>query len=160
MAEAARLKGVSYHTVSRSVRTGKLPAQRIGRMALITMRDLHAWQPMRARAPKKYRRREPDASAVPTLIDLASGERVDLARQLALLIEANHELARGGSLAQVLPFLTERFAQALDLTRVEVWARDRASGELRRLAQFVAPQQANMPGPDLASHTSIGQLMT
>ena len=59
MAEAARLKGVSYHTVSRAVRRGKLPATRLGRMALITSEDLREWHPMRERAPRKYRRREP-----------------------------------------------------------------------------------------------------
>jgi excisionase family DNA binding protein len=60
MAEAARLKGVSYHTVSRAVRRGKLPATRLGRMALITSEDLRDWRPMRERAPRKYRRREPN----------------------------------------------------------------------------------------------------
>src|SRR5690606_25877223 len=59
MAEAARIKGVSYHTVSRAVRSGKLPAQRLGRMALISAQDLQAWRPMRERAPRKYRRPEP-----------------------------------------------------------------------------------------------------
>ncbi len=49
MAEAARLKGVSYHTVSRAVRRGKLPAKRLGRMALIDAGDLRTWQPMRER---------------------------------------------------------------------------------------------------------------
>ena len=45
MAEAARLKGVSYHTVSRAVRRGKLPATRLGRMALITSEDLRDGDP-------------------------------------------------------------------------------------------------------------------
>ena len=36
MGEAARLKGVSYHTVSRAVRRGVLQAQRIGKMVFIT----------------------------------------------------------------------------------------------------------------------------
>ena len=49
MAEAARLKGVSYHTVSRAVRRGKLPATRLGRMALIQSEDLREWRPMRER---------------------------------------------------------------------------------------------------------------
>src|SRR6266540_570598 len=81
MAEAARLKGVSYHTVSRAVRRNKLPAQRLGRMALIAADDLRAWRLMRERAPRKYRRREPNPGATPALLDLASGERVELARR-------------------------------------------------------------------------------
>lgn len=56
MREAARLKGVSYHTVSRALRFGRLPARRLGRQALITADDLAVWQPMRQRVPKKYRR--------------------------------------------------------------------------------------------------------
>src|SRR5215207_1516369 len=82
MAEAARLKGVSYHTVSRAVRRGKLPATRLGRMALITSEDLRDWRPMRERAPRKYRRREPNPEATPALLDLASAERVELASRL------------------------------------------------------------------------------
>jgi excisionase family DNA binding protein len=143
MAEAARLKGVSYHTVSRAVRRGTLPAQRLGRMALITASDLQAWRPMRERAPKKYRRREPDQTAVPALIDLASGERVDLARQLALVIETNHELTRGEPLDAFLAFLAERFAQALGLSRVELWTVDATSGAWRRAARFPSSRQAN-----------------
>ena len=88
MAEAARLKGVSYHTVSRAVRRGKLPATRLGRMALITSEDLREWRPMRERAPRKYRRREPNPEATPALLDLASAERVELASRLASLYEA------------------------------------------------------------------------
>jgi excisionase family DNA binding protein len=52
MTEAAQIKGVSYHTVSRAVRSGKLPAQRLGRMALIAAADLQAWRPMHERAPR------------------------------------------------------------------------------------------------------------
>lgn len=53
MVEAARLKGVSYHTVSRAVRKGRLPVERLGRMALISARDLHAWRPVKERVPRK-----------------------------------------------------------------------------------------------------------
>src|SRR6266545_228111 len=87
MAEAARLKGVSYHTVSRAVRRGKLPAQRLGKMAFINAADLQAWRPMVERAPRKYRRRTPQSDASPALIDLASGERVELARQLSVMLQ-------------------------------------------------------------------------
>ena len=93
MAEAARLKGVSYHTVSRAVRRGKLPATRLGRMALITSEDLRDWRPMRERAPRKYRRREPNPEATPALLDLASAERVELASRLASLSEALYAAA-------------------------------------------------------------------
>src|SRR5262245_27124875 len=93
VAEAARLKGVSYHTVSRAVRRGKLPAQRLGRMALISADDLRSWRPMRERAPRKYRRREPNPGATPALLDLASGERVELARRLSTLYEVIHGVA-------------------------------------------------------------------
>jgi excisionase family DNA binding protein len=135
MAEAARLKGVSYHTVSRAVRRGKLPAQRLGRMALIALPDLQAWRPMRERAPRKYRRREPDAAAVPALVDLASGERVNLAGQLALLIEANHDLVRDEP-TTFLQHLAERFAQAFGLAHVDIWTWG-ATDEAPRLAAHV-----------------------
>ena len=68
MADAAVFKGVSYHTVSRAVRRGKLPVQRIGRQALIAGADLNAWTPMKERAPRKYRQREPNADVTPTLV--------------------------------------------------------------------------------------------
>ena len=67
MAEAAQFKGVSYHTVSRAVRRGVLPANRLGRQALISRTDLEAWRPMVERAPRKYRRREPNADVVPVI---------------------------------------------------------------------------------------------
>ena len=57
MEQAAQRKGVSYHTVSRAVRRGRLPVQRLGRVALIGATALDAWQPMVQRAPKRYRRR-------------------------------------------------------------------------------------------------------
>src|SRR3954464_13623587 len=107
MAEAARLKGVSYHTVSRAVRRGKLPATRLGRMALITSEDLREWRPMRERAPRNHSSREPNPEATPALldlasvapaaplpeatphvVDLASAERVELASGLGSLYEA------------------------------------------------------------------------
>lgn len=74
MDDAARVKGVSYHTVSRAVRTGRLPVQRLGRMALISARDLADWQPLRERAPKKYRTREPDPTVTPTVRGLRTDD--------------------------------------------------------------------------------------
>ncbi len=70
MKEAARLKGVSYHTVSRALRHGRLPARRLGRQAFIAADDLATWHPMRQRAPKKYRR-----DADPTATERAVLER-------------------------------------------------------------------------------------
>jgi excisionase family DNA binding protein/PAS domain S-box-containing protein len=136
MAEAARLKGVSYHTVSRAVRRGKLPAQRLGRMALISAEDLRAWRPMRERAPYKYRRREPNPEATPALLDLASGERVDLARRLSSLYEVLHGAATELPLADFLSLLTDRLAGALDFRRVTLWGVDLNLGEATRLASF------------------------
>jgi excisionase family DNA binding protein len=75
MGEAARLKGVSYHTVSRAVRRGVLSAQRIGKMVFITRADLHAWHPKYDRAPMQYRHRVPAPDAKPVMIDLASRPR-------------------------------------------------------------------------------------
>jgi excisionase family DNA binding protein len=66
MRQAAQRKGVSYHTVSRAVRSGRLPSRRLGRQALIAEEDLAAWQPMRERAPKRYRRPAPDLSVLGT----------------------------------------------------------------------------------------------
>jgi excisionase family DNA binding protein len=87
MAEAARLKGVSYHTVSRAVRTGKLPVQRIGRMAMITAEDLEAWQPMVERRTSRHRYRAPDPSATPVLMDPVVGEWAEMMRRVSALEE-------------------------------------------------------------------------
>jgi len=127
MIEAARLKGVSYHTVSRAVRRGKLPARRLGRMALIAAEDLRAWRPMRERAPHKYRRREPNPEATPALLDLASGERVELARNLSTLYEAVYGAAAEQPLPEFLALVSERLASVLDFRRVVIWQVDEAT---------------------------------
>jgi PAS domain S-box-containing protein/excisionase family DNA binding protein len=145
MAEAARLKGVSYHTVSRAVRRGKLPAQRLGRMALISADDLRDWRPMRERAPRKYRRREPDPTATPALLDLASGERVSLAQRLSTLYELIHGGAGQLPLPEFLALLADRLASALDLRRVSIWVLADDGKTLRRMARF---------GPELSSMQS------
>jgi len=139
MAEAARLKGVSYHTVSRAVRREKLPAQRLGRMALIAAEDLRAWRPMRERAPRKYRRREPNPEATPALLDLASGERVELARRLSTFYEVLHGAAAEQPLPDFLALLAERLAGALSFKRVAVWGIDAAARRAIRLAHFGPP---------------------
>ena len=136
MAEAARLKGVSYHTVSRAVRRGKLPSQRLGRMALITADDLRDWRPMRERAPHRYRRIEPDPDAAPALLDLASGERVELARRLSTLYEILHGAAAALPLPVFLSLLADRLASALDFRRVAIWEIDRVTETAERLATF------------------------
>ena len=144
MAEAARPKGVSYHTVSGAVRRDKLPAQRLGRMALISAEDLRAWRPMRERAPLKYRRREPNLDATPALLDLASGERVDLARRLGVLYEAIHAAALALPTAEFLALLCERLGEALGLRRVALWGIDAAGRRAVRLAA-VGPPLSDLP---------------
>ena len=147
MAEAARLKGVSYHTVSRAVRRNKLPATRLGRMALITAEDLRDWRPMRERAPRKYRRREPNPDAAPAMLDLASGERVELASRMSILFEILHGSASDLPVAEFLALLADRFGSALDLKRVVIWGVDEKTEKVRRLASF-GPALSMLP----ASH--------
>jgi len=144
MAEAARLKGVSYHTVSRAVRRGKLPATRLGRMALITSEDLRDWRPMRERAPRKYRRREPNPEATPALLDLASAERVELASRLASLSEALYAAAAGMPRDEFFGLLAERLAGALGMRRVAIRVMDESSGRTMRLGTYGSPL-TNLP---------------
>jgi excisionase family DNA binding protein len=144
MAEAARLKGVSYHTVSRAVRRGKLPATRLGRMALITSEDLRDWRPMRERAPRKYRRREPNPEATPALLDLASAERVELASRLASLSETLHAAATGMPREEFFSLLAERLAGALGMRRVAIRVIDESTGRTTRLGQY-GPPLTNLP---------------
>jgi excisionase family DNA binding protein len=144
MAEAARLKGVSYHTVSRAVRRGKLPATRLGRMALITSEDLRDWRPMRERAPRKYRRREPNPEATPALLDLASAERVELASRLASLSEALYAASSGMPDDEFFGLLAERLAGTLGMRRVAIRVIDEASGRTMRLGTY-GPPLTNLP---------------
>ena len=85
MAEAARLKGVSYHTVSRAIRHGTLPAQRLGRMALIAAEDLNAWHPAINKATFQHRGRTPEPNVTPVLRDLMAGVSPDTAQRLSIL---------------------------------------------------------------------------
>ncbi len=112
MREAARLKGVSYDTVSRRVRTGQLSARRIGQMAMIASADLDAWQPAVEKAPRKYRDRQPDPSVHPVLMDLVAGESPEMARRVSALEEAVNALSLG--LAQLRADVTELRAAAND----------------------------------------------
>jgi excisionase family DNA binding protein len=139
MAEAARLKGVSYHTVSRAVRRGTLPAQRIGKMAFISSTDLQEWHPMVQRAPRKYRRRTPQLDAVPSPIDLASGERVVWAEQITTVIETIRWTAQDIPYQQHLTLLVERLGEALDMRRVTVWKIEEQRGAANRVATYGPP---------------------
>ena len=145
MAEAARLKGVSYHTVSRAVRRGKLPATRLGRMALITSEDLRDWRPMRERAPRKYRRREPNPEATPALLDLASAERVELASRLASLSEALYAATAGTPQEEFFDLLADRLAGNLGLRRVAIRVLDEPRGRTVRGSAPDGPPITNLP---------------
>ena len=122
MTEAARIKGVSYHTVSRAVRSGKLPAQRLGRMALIAARDLQAWRPMRERAPRKYRRAEPEARAQherPVLTDVDPDMRY--ADRLLLAGEQLMEVASSQAMDQFGDWLARWFMSSLRMDTAVIW---------------------------------------
>jgi excisionase family DNA binding protein len=105
MAEAARLKGVSYHTVSRAIRRGTLPAQRLGRMALIAAEDLESWHPMAQKVPHKHRGRQPDPTVRPVLDGIATPELAKLADRVSLLETTLAALA--GELARMQEDITE-----------------------------------------------------
>lgn len=159
LSEAARLKGVSYHTVSRAVRSGKLPAHRVGRMAFVAASDLAAWRPMVQRAPRKYRRRAADPAATPALLDLASGDRGMLAQRFALLAEGLHAAAMDRPLDAFLDLLCERLAHALGLSRVSVWGMDEAAGVARRLAAFGPPLSTLPDAIPLAEATDFARIL-
>lgn len=132
MAEAARLKGVSYHTVSRAVRRGKLPVLRLGRMALISMADLQAWQPMKERAPRKYRRAErPSSGGDPlTLIDVS---HLDLVRRVSAFYELVTTIAHEGALEELASVVTTRIADVIGMDRASLWQFDLDTGTAKRL---------------------------
>lgn len=125
MAEAARIKGVSYHTVSRAVRSGKLPAQRLGRMALISAQDLQAWRPMRERAPRKYRRPEPSDDMLderPVLADtVGSTTYID---RLVLAGEQLMEVSSAEYTGHFGPWLAQWLAASLRHDAAVIWRAD------------------------------------
>jgi excisionase family DNA binding protein len=139
MGEAARLKGVSYHTVSRAVRRGVLPAKRIGKMVFITKSELQAWRPKYDRAPMQYRHRTPVPDAKPALIDLASADRVKLAGHLAAMLEIAELTSRELPIETSLGLICERLATALQLRRVAIWGADSDQGVARLLAAYGSP---------------------
>jgi excisionase family DNA binding protein len=134
MEQAAQLKGVSYHTVSRAIRRGALPARRLGKMAFIKKSDLQAWAPKYDRAPMQYRDRTPVPDAKPSMIDLASTERVHLAGQLSALIEVSEAAIRELALDSILDLICERLASGLGLRRVGMWRTDRGRGTAALIA--------------------------
>ncbi len=108
MAEAARLKGVSYHTVSRAVRTGRLPCARMGRQVLIPGEALEAWRPMVERRPKRYTGRLPDKGVAPVAylpgsFPAASPHMYE--RLVPALISLGEEVAPASALGEILSTL-------------------------------------------------------
>jgi excisionase family DNA binding protein len=136
MEEAARIKGVSYHTVSRAVRKGKLAATRNGRMVLISRDDLANWTPMRERAPHRYQRRAPEPDASQRVIDLASGERIELARRISALIEAMQTSAIIDPSDAFAELIAERIAVAMGFSRVAIWIINRERSEIELAATY------------------------
>jgi excisionase family DNA binding protein/PAS domain S-box-containing protein len=136
MAEAARLKGVSYHTVSRAVRRGRLPVLRLGRMALIAADDLQKWRPMKERAPRKYRQREPVSDTSGVLINLVSTDQLQLARRLSTLYEIIYTTSSEGSLDALADVVTQRMAESFQLSRLVLWQIDEEAHIARRLAAY------------------------
>jgi excisionase family DNA binding protein len=113
MAEAARLKGVSYHTASRAVRTGKLASTRLGRQALIREGDLAAWEPMVERRPKKYTARTPDLAVRPVAILPADAGNLVAARSFERLLPLLAGLGRSPLAADTLPDILAVLAATL-----------------------------------------------
>src|SRR5680860_38648 len=122
MAEAARVKGVSYHTVSRAVRSGKLPAQRLGRMALIEAGDLQAWRPMRERAPRKYRRETEETTPQQQRPALAGASiTARSSNRLATAIATLHEGAASRTIGGFGDWLASLSASLLSVRQMVVW---------------------------------------
>ncbi len=129
MSEAARIKGVSYHTVSRAVRSGRLSAQRLGRMALISERDLREWRPMRERAPRKYRRPEPGTEALPARPVLSEPDLgAHYTDRLVLASEQLLEVASAESTAQFGDWLAQWLATTVRMDTAVIWRMDTQRG--------------------------------
>lgn len=139
MSEAAAIKGVSYHTVSRAVRQGRLPVTRLGRMALIGGQDLANWEPMRERAPRRYRQ-APAAERTPVLaLEEAFGGRVEIARQLATMFEVIHAASSELGLEEFGDVLVNRFSVLFGLARASLWVSNPRDVTGRRLASTGPP---------------------
>ena len=145
MDEVARLKGVSYHTVSRAVRKGTIRSKRMGRMALVSAEDFAGWEPVRSRAPRKYRQRVPDPTITPAVMDLASGERIELARRLSALYLAIHSSAMLQPLEDFAQVLAESFSKAMEFPRIAIWIVNNERTMIRRVASLGEWYQEGQP---------------
>jgi len=155
MVEAAKLKGVSYHTVSRAVRAGRLPVQRLGRMALIAGDDLTEWRPMRQRAPRRYRQNEPGKDASPVFLDASLGERLELARRLSTLYEIIHSASSELPLDEFSQLICGRMVQVFHFSRGALWLFDDALTTAARVAS-VGGKLTSLPDHiDLAAYPSF-----
>ncbi len=144
MAEAASIKGVSYHTVSRAVRQGRLPVTRLGRMALIGGQDLANWEPMRARAPRRYRQAPALGRTPAPALEEAVGGRIEIARHLAAMFEVIHAASSELGLEAFGEVLANRFAAMFGLTRASLWVSNPRDGTGQRLAS-VGPALTSIP---------------
>ena len=151
MTEAAKLKGVSYHTVSRAVRAGRLPVQRLGRMALIAGDDLNTWAPMRERAPKRYRQNQRDGDASPVFLDASLGERLELAKRLSSLYEIIHGGSSELPLKELCELICSRMVEVFLLTRGTLWLFDDAQVVATRVASVGGRMSSFADQVDLAA---------
>lgn len=122
MAEAARLKGVSYHTVSRAVRKGKLPVLRLGRMALISRSDLQSWQPMKERAPRKYRRASGKAGTSEA-IQLMNVDHLEVVHRLGAFCDLVYTMAEEQGDNGTMDMVVRQIASMFAMDRVIAWHR-------------------------------------
>lgn len=130
MAEAARVKRVSYHTVSRAVRSGKVPATRLGRMALIDAADLQAWEPMRERAPRKYRRELDERGSHGTRHTFSEpADPLPYIDRLGTAIATLHEGAANRTTDGFGHWVASLTASLLAMRSVVIWLLDEASGQ-------------------------------
>lgn len=74
LAEAAARKRVHYQTVRKAIARGDLKATKVGAGVIITLADLHEWQPKYKHAPR-CRQVETDARR-PSLDDTPDRERL------------------------------------------------------------------------------------
>ncbi|MEJ7900561.1 MAG: hypothetical protein WKF63_01885, partial [Thermomicrobiales bacterium] len=144
MSEAASIKGVSYHTVSRAVRQGRLPVTRLGRMALIGGQDLGNWEPMRERAPRRYRRGPVSARSPAPALEEAFGGRIEIARHLATMFEVIHTASSELGIEEFGEVLSHRFAAMFGLTRASIWVSNLRDGTGQRLAS-IGPSFTSIP---------------
>ncbi len=152
MTEAATIKGVSYHTVSRAVRQGRLPVTRLGRMALITGQELANWEPMRERAPRRHRQEPKPIKIHDPALDEAIGGRIEIARRLATMFEIIHTASSELSLEVFGQALANRFTVTFGLTRASLWVIRTSDGSNQRLAS-VGPAFSSIPDTSTISAT-------